>query len=62
MKFRRSEFWFTCLLLLLPAASVQGQGTGFEFRGIPATIEELDLGFDLKGKWTGQVDLQPSRP
>jgi hypothetical protein len=32
--------------------------TGYNFRGITATIEELDLAFDIKGKWTGQVDLQ----
>ena len=47
------------LMLLFPAAlTVRAQGTDYEFRGIPATIEELDLAFDIKGKWTGQVDLQ----
>jgi len=50
-------FVFTTLLLL-PPISVTAQGTDYEFRGIPASIEEFDMGFDLKGKWTGQVDLQ----
>ena len=57
MKFQRFQFVLACVLLL-SAAAVHGQGTDYEFRGIPATIEELDLGFDLKGKFTGQVDLQ----
>ena len=57
MRSQHYIFGFICLLLVLPAAAL-AQGTDYEFRGIPATIEELDLGFDLKGKWTGQVDLQ----
>jgi len=58
MRLQRYQFAVTCVLLLLPAAAVCAQGTNYEFRGIPATIEELDMGFDIKGKWTGQVDLQ----
>jgi len=46
------------LLLLIAAVSASAQGTDYEFRGIPASIEEFDMGFDIKGKWTGQVDLQ----
>ena len=57
MKCRQYMFVFTTLLLL-PPISVTAQGTDYEFRGIPASIEEFDMGFDLKGKWTGQVDLQ----
>ena len=57
MKCRQYMFVFTTLLLL-PPISVTAQETDYEFRGIPASIEEFDMGFDLKGKWTGQVDLQ----
>jgi len=46
----------TTLLLIPPSALAQG--TDYEFRGIPASIEEFDMGFDINGKWTGQVDLQ----
>ncbi len=48
----------TFLLLVLPVAVVRGQATNYEFRGIPVTVQELDLGFDIQGKWTGQLDLQ----
>jgi hypothetical protein len=59
MNFHRVKIVVTSLLLLFTlAATAQAQGTNYEFRGIPASIEELDLGFDLKGKWTGQVDMQ----
>ena len=57
MRCRQYMFVFVTLLLLLPA-SARAQGTDYEFRGIPASIEEFDMGFDIKGKWTGQVDLQ----
>jgi len=57
MRCRQRMFVLMTLLLSLPA-SVRAQGTDYEFRGIPASIEEFDMGFDIKGKWTGQVDLQ----
>ena len=57
MRCRQYMFVLATLLLLLPA-SARAQGTDYEFRGIPASIEEFDMGFDIKGKWTGQVDLQ----
>src|SRR5262245_7119526 len=58
MRGQRYRLVFGFLLLVtLPIVS-HGQGTDYTFRGIPATIEELDLAFNLRGKFTGQLDFQ----
>ncbi|HJZ78999.1 MAG TPA: DUF2490 domain-containing protein [Pyrinomonadaceae bacterium] len=46
------------MLAVVFVGSARAQGTGYNYRGIPAAIEELDLGFPDKGKFTGQLDLQ----
>lgn len=58
MRFQRFQIIGALLLLFLATVKIRGQDTDYVFRGIPATIEELDLAFDLRGKFTGQVDLQ----
>lgn len=57
MRFRLLQI-VVALWFVLSASTIRAQGTDYEFRGIPATIEEFDLAFNLKGKFTGQVDLQ----
>jgi len=46
------------LFLLAYEVTAPAQGGQYNFRGIPATIEEVDLGLPAKGKFTGQIDLQ----
>jgi len=58
MRPQRFQLLLTCALLLLPVGITRSQGTDYKFQGIPATIEEFDLAFPVKGNFTGQVDLQ----
>ena len=49
---------FALLFLLTITGKAPAQGGQYNFRGIPATIEEVDLGLPDKGKFNGQIDLQ----
>ena len=58
MRSQRYKYLCAFLLLWVPTVATQAQSPDYNFRGIPATIEELDLAFPLKGKYTGQLDIQ----
>src|SRR5215471_7459243 len=58
MNSRMYQTLLPCLVVFVLAAEARTQGTNYNYRGIPATIEEFDMAFNLKGNFTGQIDLQ----